>query len=183
MGWIKQIRDKIGTYLLQGMAVKKTNAAQALPSYNSIHEIGIVYDAGNKKQEEQVNKIAQILRSEGKKVMTLGFVNAPKLPYQNKFHISSEYYWQETLTFFNLPEKAKIGRFLESEFDLLMNLFFEKELPLQAIAALSKSRFSMAANLSNALPYNDVLIDTGNNKDIVNLAMQMIHYLKVLHKS
>jgi hypothetical protein len=110
-------------------------------------------------------------------------VNAPKLPYQNKFHISSEYYWQETLTFFNLPEKAKIGRFLEFEFDLLMNLFFEKELPLQAIAALSKSRFSMAANLSNALPYNDVLIDTGSNKDIVNLAMQMIHYLKVLHKS
>jgi hypothetical protein len=41
----------------------------------------------------------------------------------------------------------------------------------------------MAANLSNALPYNDVLIDTGSNKDIVNLAMQMIHYLKVLHKS
>jgi hypothetical protein len=180
MGWIKNIKDSIGNYLLKGIAIKKKRSARIMPSYSSIQEIGIVYDAGTTKQEEQVNLLAEHLRKEGKKVFTLGFIDAKKLPENHRFNMSAGYYWRETLTKYNLPDKQKLSSFLNTEFDLLMNLFFEKELPLQAIAALSKSKFSMGANINGALPYNDFLIDTGTEKEITNLGMQMIHYLKVI---
>jgi hypothetical protein len=180
MGWIKNIKDTIGNYLLKSMSVKKERKARAMPNYSSIVEIGIVYDAGTASQEEQVNQIAQLLRNEGKKVFTLGFIDAKQLPEKHTFSMSAGYYWRETLNNYNLPDRQKLSSFLNTEFDLLMNLFFEKELPLQAIAAMSKSKFSMAANITGALPYNDFLIDTGKEKEINNLGMQMIHYLKVI---
>jgi hypothetical protein len=180
MGWIKNIKDAIGNYLLKGMSIKKERKARVMPSFSSISEIGIVYDAGTPLQEDQVNQIAQLLRKEGKKVFTLGYINAKHLPEKHKFNMSSGYYWRETLTKYNLPDKQKLSSFLNTEFDLLMNLFFEKELPLQAIAALSKSKFSMGANIKGALPYNDFLIDTGEEREITNLGMQMIHYLNVI---
>lgn len=162
------------------MAIKKERSARSMPSFSSIVEIGIVYNAGKAIQETQVNQIAELLRKEGKKVFTLGFIDAKQLPENHRFNLSSGYYWKETLTNYNLPDKQKLSSFLNTEFDLLMNLFFEKELPLQAISALSKSKFSMGANISGALPYNDFLIDTGTEKEITNLGMQMIHYLKVI---
>ncbi len=162
------------------MAIKKGRSARSMPSFSSIVEIGIVYNAGKAIQETQVNQIAELLRKDGKKVFTLGFIDAKQLPEKHRFNLSSGYYWKETLTNYNLPDRQKLSSFLNTEFDLLMNLFFEQELPLQAISALSKSKFSMGANISGALPYNDFLIDTGEQKEISNLGMQMIHYLKVI---
>jgi hypothetical protein len=180
MGWIKNMKEAIGNYLLKGMAIKKARLSKPMPSFDTIHEIGIVYDANSDSQEQQVNQIANYLRQEGKKVFTLGYVDAKQLPSKTKFHISSSYYWHETLTKFNLPDRQKLSSFLNTEFDLLMNLFFVKELPLQAIAGLSKSKFIMGANIQGALPYNDFLIDTGSEKELSNLGLQMIHYLKVI---
>ena len=180
MGWIKNIKDAIGNYLLKGMVIKKVRPSKPMPSFNTINEIGIVYDANSENQEEQVNQIANYLRQEGKKVFTLGYIDAKQLPAKAKFNISASYYWHESLTKFNLPDKQKLSSFLNTEFDLLMNLFFVKELPLQAIAGLSKSKFIMGANIQGALPYNDFLIDTGDKKELSNLGLQMIHYLKVI---
>lgn len=180
MGLIKNIKDAIGNYMLKSMAVKKHRKAKAMPSYDNIVEVGIVYQAGSTEQENQVNKIVELLKKDGKKVFTLGFIDAKQLPEQTRFNISASYYWRETLNKFNLPDKQKLSSFLNTEFDLLMNLFFDQELPLTAIAAMSKSKFSMSANIPGTLPYNDFLIDTGKERELANLGLQMIHYLKVI---
>ncbi len=183
MGIIKNIKDSIGRYLLRNSSPRKAQLARSLPNYDEVHDIGIVYDANSKEQEEEVNLIVQLLHKEGKKVITMGYVDTKELPPQKKFHITTEYFWREKITRFNLPDRNKIGGFLNTEFDLLMNLFYSNELPLLGMAAYSKSKFSMAANSSLAYPFNNVLIDTGNNKSLHNLALQMIHYLKVVNPS
>jgi thioesterase domain-containing protein len=152
------------------------------PSFKEVQDIGIIYHAGNANNEAEVNKVAHFLREQGKKVWTMGYVDAKVLPHTKKFHISSEYFWKEKLNAYNLPDTAKIGNFLQHRFDLLMNLYFEEDLPLQAMSTYAISQFSMGAQLNNALTYNDSVIDTGNTKSIEHLASQMIHYLSVVNQ-
>ncbi len=179
MRFIENIKNKLGRYLLNKNTKLKTHRIQ--PSFEQVHEIGIVYNANEKNNEEKINLFANYLREQGKKVFMLGYVDAKTLPVSKKFHITSEYFWREKLTGFNLPDKIKIGRFLETPFDLLMNIYFEADLPLQAIGAYTKAKYRIGARIPNALPFNDTLIDTDQNKDLQHLASQMVYYLKAVN--
>ncbi len=179
---IENIKNTIGRYLLH-KGIKKTTKKVEVPSFNNIHEIGIVYNATEKSNEDTILRFANYLREEGKKVFTLGYLDARTLPFNKKLHIQSEYFWKERLTPFNLPDPVKIGRFMDTHFDLLMNISFEDILSIQAISALSKAKYRMAAQIPHALSYNETLIDTGSNKDLKNLAMQMEHYLKSVQRN
>lgn len=181
MNWIQQIKTRIGRYLLKS-SQKVARKANTIPHFDQIHDIGLIYFAGNKTNEEHVNRIAHYLREQGKKVWMMGYVDALTLPHSKKFHISSEYFWKEKLTPFNLPDTTKIGNFLSHRFDLMMNLYFEQELPLQAMSTYAKSAYAIGAQMPECLSYNDSIIDTGSDQGLQNLATQMIHYLKVINQ-
>ncbi|MBC7383304.1 MAG: hypothetical protein H7296_10000 [Bacteroidia bacterium] len=181
MKLIDKIKNKIGRFLLH-KGISKNKNGRSLPSFEQLLDIGIVYNANEKNNEEKINLFANYLRGQGKKVFMLGYVDAKILPPSKKFHITSEYFWKEKLTKFNLPDAVKIGRFLETPFDLLMNIYYEDELPLQAISVYSRAKYRIGAKIPNALVYNDTVIDTSTNKDLQNLASQMVHYLKVVSR-
>jgi len=181
MNWIEQIKNSIGRYKLEH-SKKNRDKKHSIPSFENIHEIGIIYHAGMKDNEEQVNRIAHFLRDQGKKVWMMGFVDAKTLPHNKKFHISSEYFWKEKLTYFNLPNPSLIGNFITHKFDLVMNLYFEGDLPLQGLSNLCEANYAMGAQIPGGLTYNDSIIDTGKDQTIQNLASQMVHYLKVINQ-
>lgn len=182
MKFIEQIKNKIGRYFLH-QKIKRNNLKRELPSFESIHEIGIVYYANETNNEEVILQFANYLREQGKKVHTLGFFDAKVLPMNKKLHINSEYFWKEKLNTWNLPDAVKIGRFMDTPFDLLMNISYKDILSLQAISAMSKAKYRMAAQIPFAIHYNESLIDTGSNQDIKNLANQMVHYLKTVNRN
>lgn len=182
MNWIEQLKTKIGRIILQRNLPKAKQQVHAIPHFSDLHEVGIIYNANSKENEEQINQIAHFLREQGKKVWMMGYVDSKTLPTNKKFHISSEYFWKEKLNFFNLPEPSKIGNFITHKFDLILNLYIESELPLQALSTYCQSGYSMGAQLPNGLSYNDSIIDIGSDKNIQNLAAQMVHYLKVINQ-
>lgn len=180
MGLIDNLKNKIGAWFLSRQ-VKANKGMQHVPSLASIHEIGIIYNATESKQEEQITNIAHFLREQGKKVQTIGFVDAKVLPHNRKFHISSTYFWREQLNVFNIPQEEKVGQFMQHKFDLILNLYFEPIFPLQAMSTLCKAKFKMGAQINNSLAYNDSIIDIGEDKNATQLASQIIHYLNVIN--
>ena len=128
--------------------------------------------------EQLVAKYASELRAEGKKVFTLGYVDAKQLPANKKFLLNSEFFWREKLNGINLPIKGNIGQFLQLEFDLLLNLYQEPLLPMQAISAFSKAKYRVGSNVADNIDYNDAMIDTGNRNDLKYLIEQIDFYLR-----
>lgn len=148
--------------------------------YEQVEHIGIVYDAAYIEKEGIVHQYANKLRSEGKKVFLLGFVDMKQLPGNKKFSLQSEYFWKETLNSFNLPVKNKLSRFLEMEFDWLLNLYLDPVLPLMAIAAYSHAKYRIGPAIEGGVKYFDAIIDTGDKQDLTFLIDQMDFYLKVI---
>lgn len=181
MSWLEKIKNKLGFWMLE-KKVEVRKGINPIPSFESIQEIGVIYNATKAIEEEQMNRIAHFLRNQGKKVWTLGYVDSNKLPHNRKFHISSEYFWKEQLNFLNLPQPEKVGQFMNHNFDLLMNLYFDPILPMQAMSCICQAKYRMGAQIENGIQYNDSIIDTGNDHSIQSLSAQIVHYLKVINQ-
>jgi hypothetical protein len=177
MKLIEDIKNFLGRWQLHN-EIKNKKAKNKLVSFSSINHIGIVYNAETKEQEKLVAKYASELRAEGKKVFMLGYVDAKQLPANKKFLLNSEFFWREKLNGFNLPIKGSIGQFLQLEFDLLLNLYQEPLLPMQAISAFSKAKYRIGSNVADNIDYNDAMIDTGSRNDLNYLIEQIDFYLR-----
>lgn len=177
MKLIEDIKNYIGRFLL-GREISEKKLTRNFVSFKDVHHIGIVYNAEKKEDETLVSNYANQLRQEGKKVFMMGFVDTKQLHHSKKFILYSEFFWKEKLNGFNLPVKEKIGRFLETDFDLLLNLYFEPSLPMQAIAAYSNAKYRVGAKIEGGFDYIDAMIDTGEKKNLTFLIEQIDFYLR-----
>jgi hypothetical protein len=179
MKLIEDIKNYTGRWQLERELKQKKVKRKRIP-FNQVNHIGIVYDAENKENEVLVTQYANELRAEGKKVFMMGYVNQQQLPPTKKFMLNSEFFWKEKLNGINLPIKGNIGQFLQLEFDLLLNLYFEPVLPMQAMAAYSQAKYRVASNIEGGLDYYDAMIDIGPNKDLSLLIKQIDFYLRAI---
>jgi hypothetical protein len=174
---IEDTKNKIGRWQL-GRELSQHKSKRKLIPFAQVNHIGIVYDANQLENEQYLINYANSLRAEGKKVFMLGYVNEKELPSSRKFVLNSEFFWNEKLSFWNLPEKGKIGQFLNLEFDLLLNLYLQPVLPLQAISVYSKAKYKVGPHLEGGLNYYDFMVDIQPRTDIGFLAEQMDFYLR-----
>lgn len=177
MKLIEDIKNLVGRWQLRKEAAGRRKEHRLLP-FSQAHHIGIVYNAETRENEQVVSRYANELRAEGKKVFMLGYVDSKQLPHTKKFLLNSEFFWREKLNGINLPVKEKIGQFLQMEFDLLLNLYQEPLLPMQAIAAYSNARYRVGARVSGSIDYFDAVIDTGTRRDLAYLVEQVDFYLR-----
>jgi hypothetical protein len=177
MKLIEDIKNFLGKWQLH-KEIKHKKAKNNLVAFGQVNHVGIVYNAETKEHEQLVARYANELRAEGKKVFMLGYVDAKQLPANKKFLLNSEFFWREKLNGINLPIKGNIGQFLQLEFDLLLNLYQEPLLPMQAISAFSKAKYRVGANVADNIDFNDATIDTGNRNDVKFLIEQIDFYLR-----
>lgn len=177
MKLIENIKNYIGRWQLKREVNTQRLTRKFIP-FAQVNHIGIVYNADDVENERVVSNYANVLRAEGKKVFMLGYVNEKHLPTSRKFLLNSEFFWREKLNGINLPIKGQIGQFLQLEFDLLLNLYFEPVLPMQAISAYSKAKYRVGANIVDGLAFYDFMVDVGPKQNLPFLIEQIDFYLR-----
>lgn len=176
---LNNIKNFFGNLFLKSIIQEKKGKHPFMP-FDKAKEIGIIYDANDSKNENKIQQFASELRSNGKKVLLMGFVNEKELSAKQTPQINSEYFWKEKLTFFNLPNIDKIGQFPNIQFDLLFNIYFDENISMQGLSVVSKAKYKLGAQMNLATQIFDMTIDTGNNKDVYYLARQMEFYLNAI---
>jgi hypothetical protein len=177
MQFIESLKNKIGDYLL----LTETIHDQTKRSFTSLEdalEIGIIYNGLEREDEAMVHQYANQLRSEGKKVFLMGYVDLKSIPGNKKFSLQSEYFCKEKLDFFNLPNKGKIGQFLKIEFDLLLSIYTEPLLPMRALSAYAHAKYRVGPMMNKGTHFFEAMIDTGSDKSLRFLIDQIDFYLR-----
>jgi hypothetical protein len=80
------------------------------------------------------------------------------------------------------PKVDQFQKFLQTEFDLLLNISVTPNFPLQVMTALSMAKLKMGWDNENKGLF-DISIDISNNPDPMFLAEQQIFYLKQFNKN
>lgn len=123
--------------------------------FTQISHVGILFDANESQDRDAVLDYAERLRAEGIKVWLFGYFNSKIEGVTFKF----DYIDLSQLNFSFLPKGEKIKAFIETPFDLLINLDTSVHAPLNYVAAASKAQFKIGPSKGNAMHY-DLMIES-----------------------
>lgn len=121
--------------------------------------IGILFDASDMSYRDEVVKYAEALKKKGKKVKLLGFINTKEA----QENLTFDFFNKKQLDFSLLPKSEIVNQFIKQPFDLLINLFFHENLPLEYISAASKARFRVGKHSTQTHSF-DLMIDMKESK-------------------
>ncbi len=115
----------------------------------------------------------------GKKVSVLGYLDFKHIDG----HPGHPYFCRKDLNWYGKPlNNYQIRDFIESPFDLLMNIFDEIVPPLEYIACHSPAKCRIGKYFANKEFCNDIMVDIGTNpKGIEKLSGQILHYAKMIN--
>ena len=176
---LQQLIHKIGQAFLNN-EVRHLKMERKIMSLHDAGQIGILFHAAAPDEERKVENYADKLRSEGKKVFMLGYVDEKELPERNKHSVTVQYFCRSDLNSYLKPISSKVKQFERTSFDMLLCLFATPVLPLLYVSAHSKANYRTGPQMENGLKYFDGIIDTGEIKSIDFLIEQMDFYLKVI---
>jgi hypothetical protein len=181
MELFRKIRLKIGDAILS----QKSARIRRITSYSSIEQVknmGIVWDASKIEDLTCLSKFCQKMNENKTEVKVLGYFPGNNLPNQYTAIRFFTILKNEELNFFYHPVSSESNSFIKKRFDVLIDLNFNKLLPLQYISSLSNAGFKVGLfepEIKNT-PY-DLLMDIKSPINVEDYLNQVIHYLGMIN--
>jgi len=178
LGFITNIRIYLGKRLLKKEAARVQRRQKAL-NLEAARDIGILFYMGSEADYDRVSRFTRELVAVGKKVQVIALYKYRKLPPYYAQKLSYDVILPGNLDIFYRPQAEFVSKFIEREFDMLINLGNSGDFPLNYIATLSKAGFKLGRSSGEAgLPY-DLMIETEEQIESDELIRQIIHYTSV----
>jgi hypothetical protein len=150
-------------------------------SFNEIKEIGVLYDASEKSNYDLVRLFIHNLKGEGKRVVSIGFINSKKEAEFVKPQLDFYYFNKKEINWLGIPSHSDAKRFIHTNFDLLIDLNIDEYFPLEYICTLSRSKFKVGKMGGYHSAVCDMQVDISKNHTSNFLITQLKHYLKLIN--
>lgn len=146
-------------------------------SFDELKTIGILFVGGDHENQRFIEQYAESLRKKGKQVRLLAYFD-DKVDYNT---LGFQFFNKNHLKWNFVPKSETVNHFLETPFDLLIDLQPGGVLPLEYIASLCRASFRIGRNTEHLNCY-DLMIDTHHNKDLAYFIGQVNFFLKILNR-
>jgi hypothetical protein len=181
MELFRNYRLKIGNSIL----VKKSLKTRRIISYtdiDNIKKIGIVWDATKTGDFTSLSKFHQKMQEKNVDVKVIGYYPGKELPDQYTAIRFLTCIRRNELSFIYLPVSTEADVFINSKFDVLIDINFDKVFPLQYISTLSSASFKVGLFNSEADSSTfDLMMEIKKPVQVENYLTQVIHYLEMIN--
>jgi hypothetical protein len=152
-------------------------------SFDEASNIGILYNATDERDSEIVKNYMKNIRSVFKKdVLALGFVDKKTMHSSQYAQLSLDFFSRKDLNFMMIPANPTVTNFINTKFDILININARKCLPLSYIAAVSRARFKVGRFTENNPEYFDMLVKIKDEPSIKTVLEEIEHFLRIIRK-
>ena len=175
----KTLKQRISVFLFnREMRGHKRNPRTL--SFDEAKRIGIVYEATEEKNYELVKNLVKDLRDQKKDVLALGYVDLKELPAMRFAKLGLDFFTKKDLTWYMKPNHPMVSKFIQQDFDILINLDIEKCFPVNYVAALTKANFKIGRYDKKNSHFCDFLIKTDENTSLKQFIEHVNHYLRFI---
>ncbi|MEN8225673.1 MAG: hypothetical protein ABFS05_09975 [Bacteroidota bacterium] len=178
---ITNIRKTTGKLLLKREYANSFREKQICNILNA-GSIGIVYFLPDEETYRKVSGYVKKLQDSGKNVKALGYVENKHLTGQFLPKLSYDFLYPTGISWNYKPNTTAARDFIDTEFDILIDLSTESLLPLLYITALSKAKFKAGLQNDERAGYLDLMISLQKDEGLDELIVQIHHYLSILNK-
>jgi hypothetical protein len=181
MELFKKIRLKIGLSTLTNR-MRKSKRKVFYSGFSQIKNIGIVWDASNTSDFLSLSRFHQKMHESNIEVKVLGYFSGKELPDQYTAIRYLTCLRRQELNFFYIPESNEANSFINTRFDILIDLNFNKIFTLNYITFLSVAAFKVGLYETESIdtPF-DLMMDIKNPVNTNNYLDQVIHYLEMIN--
>jgi hypothetical protein len=182
MNLLKAIKTKAGAYFLR----KKLASVQRdrkLVSINAAGSVGILFELTDQNTYFSVQKYLQKLQERKVKVKALGYASNKITANQFLPVLTFDFYRDNQMNWLGFPKAKCVQDFIDSEFDICINIASEKVFSLNYIAGMSRARLKVG-------PFSQELTGLGENEltNIYDILMRteadhdQISFLETIHE-
>lgn len=172
------LQETIGKYLL-AISAKQTNRTVVSSNFTTAKSIGIIYDAIDQDMHQKVAAFGDaIMKSYNSNVSMLGFMSNPELKSCFAGQFGCKHFSKQDFTWYGTANNVIITDFINSPFDILIDLSVDSIYPLQYVSKLSQAMFKIGRLDPNFTL--DMMIDIEKEKNIDYLMNQIHTYILML---
>ena len=181
MELFRNLRIKAGRSTLAGM-ISKVNRRPYYTNFRSVKSMGLVWDASRPEEFMLLSRFHQKMSEHNIEFRILGLFPGKVLPNQFTAVRYLTCLRKNEIDFFYRPDSKDATVFIEKQFDVLIDINFQKLFPLVYITTLSRARFKVG--LADAEPEKspfDLMLSINKPVNIENYLEQIILYLDMIN--
>jgi hypothetical protein len=173
-------RLKIGNSILS-KKIAKIRRKVFYSNISNIRTIGIVWDASKIQDFSSLSKFYQKMHERNIDVKILGYYSGKELPDQYTAIRYLSCIRRNEINFFYLPFSTESDVFINTIFDVLIDINFDRVFPLHFITSLSSSHFKVGLfNSEKETSTFDLMMELKKPVQVENYLIQVIHYLEMI---
>jgi len=177
--FLSGIKQTVGNFVLN----RNTSGLERdkkLVNLSEARHVGIVYLVSNQSVFNKVKILIRKLNSPYRQVIALGFVNGDAIPDYCITANTGYYFDNKDLNWFGAPKNDYIKKFINKEFDIIIDLTVEDIFVLRYIIALSRSKLKVGRFSKSMQKYYDLMIKNDRKTLSNEYIDQILHYLNIL---
>jgi len=178
---LKKVRKKYRKFFFNKQK-KKNKRNKKVVNYFDANSIGIIYDASIEDNYNFITECVKKIQSDNKKVNTLGYIKHKKLPDYCFPKLIFGFFFAKDFKWNYKPKSNFVKEFIESEYDILIDLSPCEIYHAKHIAGLSKAKYKTGKLNNEYLHIYDLMIDISDSSSIEELYENSLHYLKTINK-
>jgi hypothetical protein len=181
MELFSEIRLKTGNSILS-KKLGKVRRKSFYSNISRIKSIGIVWDASKPEDFINLSRFHQQMNERGINVNILGYYPGKELPNQYTALRYLTCFRKQEINLFYVPVSSETERFINTIFDILIDVNFEKSFPLYYISSLSKASFKVGLFDKEADSSTfDLMIELKKPVRIEEYLSNVVHYLEMIN--
>ncbi|RLD36237.1 MAG: hypothetical protein DRI83_05675 [Bacteroidetes bacterium] len=178
---ITNIREQIGRVILKRESARVVREKKII-NLGEASSIGLIYYLPDEPTYRKISAYVKQLQDTGKTVKAIGYVESKRLTGQFLPKLSYDFLYPSGLRWDYKPVSTAAKDFIESEYDILMDLSTKDLLPLLFITGMSKAKFKAGMQSKARSGYLDLMIKMGEEDGLDELIKQINHYLSMINK-
>lgn len=171
------IQEGLGSMLLS-FRTKRNNREPKFYTFDNAKTIGILYDASNKNNHENVENFANMIAKmhPGIEIKVLGYLDNLEYAKSLPTSVRTDYFSAKDFSWSGGLLRGTALNFTKKRFDILFDLTVETTYQNHYVLLASRASYKVGRYIENDLRY-DLLIDIKNDATIEYLIMQINVYL------
>jgi hypothetical protein len=175
-----KIRCKVGRLAIR-KSLKNLQRTKKVYNLTTARRIGILFNATDDHHFDQVMEFYKFLKLKGIVTHVIGFVDAKDVPDKYLFKKDFHFFLKKHLSWYYRPLSDEAEKFLQGNFDILIDLNLDDNFPCQFLVALSPAHFKVG-RYTDSEGFYDLMIDIGKGKKIDYFIDQTKHYLELINR-
>ncbi len=149
---------------------------RVVANFDTAKTVGIIYNAANPTEEQFVRQFSDDLQQRQKAVEILGYYKKPPKEHQP----THPQFTRKDLNWLLLPKAKHVHRYVNQEFDILVNFHLGNSPELEFIPALSKAKFRVGRYHDNKTNCYEFMINLAEGEGLKEYLIHVENYLKMI---